>query len=131
MFFGDVEKTFGHIVKRAAVLRNDRIVTHEKDQQAALLHANKLSAIYKSFEQPDGSLIHPLPETPSEIDIERADWFNKLPFSFQQGLLLEDVDKINEHLSSLSPEEGNSTAEMAIKSGFIQFEEVEDEDEKE
>jgi hypothetical protein len=126
MFFGDVEKTFGHIVKRAAVLRNDRIVNHEKDKEAAILHGNKLTAIYNTFLQPDGSLLHPLPETPSEFDIERAEWFNKLPFSFQQGLLLEDVDKINEHLGSLSSETGNMTAEMAIKCGFIQFEKADD-----
>lgn len=42
------------------------------------------------------------------------------------GLLLEDIDKINGYLSSLSPQESEACAKMAIESGFIQFEEEEE-----
>jgi hypothetical protein len=47
-----------------------------------------------------------------------------------EGLLLEDVDKINAYLSSLSPEEADFQAKIAAQSGFIRFEEDEEENEE-
>jgi hypothetical protein len=44
--------------------------------------------------------------------------------------LLEDVDKINAYLSSLSPEEADFQANIAAKSGFIRLEEEEEEKEE-
>jgi hypothetical protein len=44
------------------------------------------------------------------------------PFNVD-GLLLEDVDKINNYLTTLPPEEADYQAQMAVKAGFIQMEE--------
>lgn len=48
--------------------------------------------------------------------------------SILEGLLLEDVEKINAYLGSLPPEEASYQANLAAKSGFIQFEEDEEEE---
>lgn len=123
------KKTFEHIVRRGAVLRNERIVNHKKQLVAAAEYQERLESLYKTFLQADGSLKHPISDTPTEEERSRAAWFDALPKFFQriywlivEGLLTEDVDKINEYLSSLSPEESEVSAKMAIDSGFIQFE---------
>lgn len=40
----------------------------------------------------------------------------------------EDIDKINQYLSSLEPEEAEYQANLAVKAGFIQFQEEEESD---
>jgi cell division cycle protein 37 len=106
-------------------------VNHHKNLQDAKEHQERMQAIYDSFLQPDGTLTHPVTESDSEALKARAEWFNALPESYKQGLLLEDVDKINEYLSSLSPEDGEREAKLAIDAGFIQFESAEEDEEAE
>lgn len=126
MFFNDVEKTYGHIQKRGQVLRNERIANHRKHQEAAAEHEERLKALYELFLQEDGSLKYALRENPTEEDLKRAEWFNALDRKYQEGLLLQDVDKINEFLGSLDEGEADRQAKMAIEAGFIQVEEEED-----
>lgn len=92
-------------------------------------HEERLKKLYNSFLQSDGSFKMPLSDTPSEQELKTAEWFNGLPQSYQEGLLTEDVDKINAFLSSLAPEESEREAKRAVEAGFIQMEEIE-EDEK-
>lgn len=40
-----------------------------------------------------------------------------------EGLLTEDIEKINQYLSSLEPEEAEYQANLAVKAGFISFQE--------
>jgi hypothetical protein len=44
-----------------------------------------------------------------------------------EGLLLEDVEKINNYLGSLDPQEAQYQADLACKAGFIQFQEDDEE----
>lgn len=145
-----MNKTYEHIIKRGAVLRQDRVekkIEHEKQQA-------KKKDIYESFKQPDGTLKLPLGPDPTDVDLKQKEWFDNLPEDYKgiltnviylierilpihfysyfspEGLLLEDVDKINSYLGSLPPEEASFQANLAAKSGFIQFEEEEDEEEK-
>ncbi|KAJ3306474.1 hsp90 co-chaperone Cdc37 [Kappamyces sp. JEL0829] len=124
LFFGDVNTTYEHITKRGATLRKERL-----EKKAAMEEQErKKKEIYNSFLQPDGTLKLPLGPEPSEVDLKQKEWFDQLPEDYKQGLLLEDVDKINAYLSSLPPEEASFQANLAAKSGFIQFQD-EDEDE--
>jgi hypothetical protein len=43
--------------------------------------------------------------------------------------LKEDIEKINQYLSSLEPEEAEYQANLAVKAGFIQFQEEEADEE--
>jgi hypothetical protein len=92
-------------------------VENEKQQ------LEKRKEIYESFLQPDGSLTLPLGPEPTEMELKQAEWFDNLPEYYKQGLLTEDVDKINQYLSSLEPEEAEHQANLAVKAGFINFQE--------
>ncbi|KAL2913665.1 hsp90 co-chaperone Cdc37 [Polyrhizophydium stewartii] len=128
MFFSDVEKTYEHIQKRGKVLREERMPSFKRAAKEKAEHEAKIREIYESFLQPDGSLVFPMPENPSERFLERAKWFNELPHYAKEGLLLEDIDKINQFLGTLTPEEAERNAQFAIEAGFIQTQSEEDQE---
>eukprot|EP00842_Homolaphlyctis_polyrhiza_P005605 jgi/Hompol1/6045/HPOL_004823-RA len=123
LFDADVSKTYEHIQKRGKIIRAERIADRQKAIKERQEHEAKLKAIYNTFLQEDGSLVFPLPESPSESQLERAKWFSELPRYAQEGLLLEDVEKINQFLSTLNPDEAERNARFAIECGFINVEE--------
>lgn len=122
LFFNDLNTTYDHISKRGGVLRQERL--DKKKEQ--ILQETKKKEIYESFKQPDGTLMLPLGPEPSESELKQKEWFDNLPEDYKQGLLLEDVEKINNYLSSLDPEEAEHQAKIAEKSGFVQFESAEE-----
>ena len=101
-----------------------------------------LQEYYEKCLQPDGTLALPVGENPSEQLLEKAKWFNALPHYYKgirykvsninyniiEGLLLEDVEKINQYLSALNPEEAETEAQRAIDAGFIHVSEEEGEE---
>jgi cell division cycle protein 37 len=121
LFFDDVQKTFDHMVNRGKILRKEQIAKIQKQEAEEEARLQQQREIYEKFLQPDGSLKIPLGENPSQNDIAVADWFDNLPHYYKEGLLLEDIEKINQFLTSLPPEESEKQAEMAIKAGFIQM----------
>ncbi|KAI8904721.1 Cdc37 N terminal kinase binding-domain-containing protein [Gorgonomyces haynaldii] len=112
MFFRDIESTYQHISTRGAILRAEHVEQHKKRQE----EMQKVLENYKRFQQPDGTLKFPLGSTPSEDETKKAQWFDK-------GLLLGDVDKINQFLGTLEKDETEHHAQMAVECGFIQVEE--------
>ncbi|KAI8922778.1 Cdc37 N terminal kinase binding-domain-containing protein [Entophlyctis helioformis] len=131
LFFSDVNKTYEHIQKRGIVLRGERIASRNKQNEERAAHEAKIREIYNTFLQPDGTLKFPLSDTPSEESLARAEWFNSLPQYAQEGLVLEDIDKINQFLTSIKPEEADRHAKFAIECGFIQVQDEEAEEDGE
>ena len=74
-----MNKTYEHIIKRGAVLRQDRVekkIEHEKQQA-------KKKEIYESFKQPDGTLKLPLGADPTDVDLKQKEWFDNLPEDYK------------------------------------------------
>ncbi|KAI8892950.1 Cdc37 N terminal kinase binding-domain-containing protein, partial [Globomyces pollinis-pini] len=124
LFFEDVDKTYEHITNRGAILRKERL----DKKQAQLQQEKARKELIESFTQPDGTFKLPVGESPSEMELKQAEWFDNLPHDYKVGLLYEDVDKINAYLGSLPEEEASYQAQLAVKAGFIQFEEEDDEE---
>ncbi|KAH6565988.1 hypothetical protein BASA50_005293 [Batrachochytrium salamandrivorans] len=130
LFFSDVTKTYEHIQRRGKILRMERIEAHKRASVGKAEHDAKIKDVYQTFLQPDGSLIFPLPDSPSERVLQISDWFNALPVYAKEGLLLEDVDKINDYLKTLDPKNAELSAQLAIEAGFIHVEDEEDEEDE-
>lgn len=131
LFYGDIQKTYEHIQSRGKVLRGERVASHNKELRQEAIRAENVQKFYNICLQPDGTIKLPLTETASEAEKTRAAWFEGLPGYYQEGLLLEDVEKINKFLSSLSVEDSEREARLATEAGFIQFEEAGDEETEE
>ena len=123
LFFTDLENTFNHIQKRAKVLRIEKLQI-EKEHQQRLKQRQEL---YQKFKQADGTLKLPVGQEPTEMELKQKEWFDVLPEYYKEGLLLEDVEKINRYLGSLKPEEADYQSKIACKAGFISFQDEESE----
>ncbi|KAK5666697.1 hypothetical protein BDV3_006023 [Batrachochytrium dendrobatidis] len=122
LFFSDVSKTYEHIQRRGKILRAEKIESYKAAIKEKAEHEANIKKIYETFLQADGSLVFPLPETPTERQVEISQWFNNLPHATKEGLLLEDVEKINQFLTTLGPDEAEKNAQFAIEAGFIHVE---------
>ena len=127
LFFSDLENTYNHIKSRGKVLRAEKLLL-EKEHRA---RAEERHRLYLKFKQPDGTLKLPASDPPTDMELKQKEWFDNLPEYYKEGLLLEDVDKINEYLSSLSPEEADYQSKIACKAGFISLQDPDEEEEEE
>ena len=123
LFFTDLETTYKHITTRAQVLRAEKLPL-EKEHRERLAYRR---ALYEKFKQPDGTLKLPTSEPPTPAELKQKEWFDCLPEYYKEGLLLEDVDKINRYLGSLDPEEADYQSKIACKAGFLSLQEDEQE----
>ncbi|KAI9014196.1 Cdc37 N terminal kinase binding-domain-containing protein [Hyaloraphidium curvatum] len=121
-FAADAQSMYDRISARVAVLQENE----EKEKQEAIRKAKER---LDSARQPDGTYRWPLPEKPTPVDLRRAEIFAEFPPNFQMGLLIEDVDAINNHLSTLSREEGEALLEKIGDAGFLRIVEEGDEEE--
>ena len=119
LFYADVDKSFQHIQTRSKILRAQHIADHEKLLKERAEHESKLVDTYNKFKLDDGSLKFPLDDDASDRVREIAAWFDALPQFAKEGLLLEDIDKINEYLNSVDPKQAEKDAQYAIEAGFI------------
>ncbi|KAJ3181844.1 hsp90 co-chaperone Cdc37 [Gaertneriomyces sp. JEL0708] len=122
MFYKDVEDTYKRIHERVKVL-NAKQQQEEEAEQATL--RQRLEACT----QPDGTLKLPITDESTDDEKKRAQVFETLPHNFQKALLLQDVDGINDYLSSLSREEGEAVVKECNDVGLLTLQ-IEDDDEE-
>lgn len=108
----DATKVYERIMERTKVLQ-------ENDAKERAEAQKRLQARFDAAKQADGSLKWPVGPNPTEEDEERVRVFAEFPEKLQVGLLLEDVDAINEHLATLSREEGEALLEKIGQGGFL------------
>lgn len=87
LFYGDLQKTYDHVITRGGVLRQDRVAKKIELQ----MQEQKKKEIYESFLQPDGTLKLPLGQDPTEVDIKQKEWFDNLPEDYKRILLLKSI----------------------------------------
>jgi cell division cycle protein 37 len=130
MFNKDLNDTFSRIQTRVKELDAQTAAEEEKERLEGL-------ARLEAATQPDGTLALPVAENGEGA--RRAEVFAEFPRSFQgmshgvkphtmiEALLLQDVDKINEYLSSLSKELAEETVKLADEVGLLTLQ-MEDEE---
>ncbi|RKP14258.1 hypothetical protein BJ684DRAFT_8857 [Piptocephalis cylindrospora] len=117
-YFDDVARTIAHVRKRGAVLREEKVAQDAKRAQLA-------------EEDQDAPLEMQVPEDATEEDIRRAEAFDTFPPRFQRALLSGDLEKVNEALSHIPPEEQQTILDLCGSVGFLDIEGTVDEEDKE
>lgn len=113
-FAADAQAMYDRIMARIKVLQEkDR-----KDREEAIQRAQ---ARLDAAKQPDGSYRWPIPADASEEDQKKAAIFDTFHKDLQLGLLIEDVDAINKHLSTLTREDGEALLKKIAEGGFLQI----------
>jgi cell division cycle protein 37 len=120
MFMKDWNDTYDRIKNRVVEIHKE---TKEKERQEEEYLQKRLELAT----QPDGTYALPLPENPTEEETDRCQVFARLPQKLQKGLLIQDVDLINESLSELDPKIAGELMEDAGRVGLIDLQEEEDE----
>lgn len=117
MFNKDVHDTFSRIAHRVQEIQANEAAQAEQEREEGL-------ARLRAATQEDGSLA--LPIGPDGEGSERAEVFASFPKSFQEAILLQDVDKINEYLMTLSKDEAEIVVKKADAVGLLTLEVEED-----
>ncbi|KAJ1565557.1 hsp90 co-chaperone Cdc37 [Nowakowskiella sp. JEL0078] len=121
MFFDDLESTFSRIKIRVAEIKKN-----EKDKELAEIEAAQRRL--EAATLPDGTYSLPLPDNPTEQQLERNQLFLSYPPQFQRALILQDVEEINVYLASLQKEDAQKLLEDCNRTGLITIASESDED---
>ncbi|KAI9105986.1 hypothetical protein DFS34DRAFT_40503 [Phlyctochytrium arcticum] len=115
MFFKDIQETYTRIQVRVAEIKRKQELEEAQEQKA-------LRARLEACRQPDGTIKLPISENPTPEETGKAQYFSTLPLKFQEALLLQDVDAINTHLQTLTPEEGEELVKQCNDAGLLNLE---------
>ena len=110
MFQKDTTQTYTRISSRVQEIQREQLEQEEKERQEGL-------ARVEAARQEDGSFA--LPVGPDGEGQERADVFKGLDKTFQEALLMQDVDLINQYLATLGKEEAERVVKDADRVGLL------------
>jgi hypothetical protein len=88
----------------------------EKDREEA---QKRFQARFDAAKRPDGTFSWPVGPDPTPEDLERVETFAQFPQNLQIALLIEDVDAINQHFSTLTREAGEALLKKIGGGGFL------------
>lgn len=112
MFLQDVDDTYSRISNRVAEILGEEEKREKEENE------RKISRL-EALKQPDGTICFPILEESTQEEQARALFFNQLDRSFQEALLLEDVDKINVHLAQMSKEDAELLVQNCDEYGLL------------
>jgi hypothetical protein len=110
MFQKDTSETYTRISNRVQEIQKEQQEQEEKERQEGL-------ARMAAARQEDGS--YALPVGPNGEGKERAQVFEGLEKEFQEALLMQDVDLINQYLATLGKEDAERIVKDADRVGLL------------
>ncbi|KAJ3213432.1 hsp90 co-chaperone Cdc37 [Dinochytrium kinnereticum] len=131
VFQKDVSDTYQRISDRVKVLKVEEKQKEEEERRLAEEEKKMGEARVAAALQPDGTYKLPVTKDSTELEKKRAEVFAEFPTAFQRALLTQDVDEINEVLTSWDRSEAGDLLKRADEVGLITLQEDDGEDDEE